>query len=83
MNTRHSKLATKQLYKIHEIYHNEDGNAYINKGTDYEITEQPIRQKQQTLIQHIEEVIYADLDRCQWYNPQLPSNWTPPDPIYV
>ena len=81
MNIKHNKLATKQLYKINDKYHNED--PYINKSTDYKITDEPKQQKQKTLIQTIEEVIYADLTRCPWYNAKPISDWIPPEPIYT
>ena len=81
MNIRHDKLATKQLYKLNEKYHNPD--PYINKGSDYEITEDPKQDKQKTLVQTIEEVIYADLTRCPWHNAIDISDWNPPAPIFT
>ena len=43
LNIRHSKLATKQLYKIKDMYYNE--YIYINRETDFEIDEPSKLQK--------------------------------------
>ena len=80
MNTRQDKLATKILYKIREKYYNED--VYINKGTDYEITAQPKKRKQITLVQYIEDIIFNEPSRCQWHNPTNIENWVGPNAIY-
>ena len=81
MNIRHNKLATKQLFKINDKYHNDD--PYVNKGTDYEITDDPKQQKHKTLIETIEDVIYTDLARCPWHNAMAIHDWEPPPPIFT
>ena len=81
MNIRHNKLSTKQLYKLNDKYHNPD--PYINKGTDYEITEDPKQEKQKTLIQTIEDVIYTDLIRYPWHHAININEWNPPAPIFT
>ena len=81
MNIRHSKLATKQLYKIRDKYYNED--YYINKGSDYEITDPPKQHKQTSLFQTIENLIYADPTSCQWHDPPIITDWIPPNPIFT
>ena len=81
MNIRRNKLAIKQLNKIHDTYYSE--NLYTNKSTDYEITDPPKHEKQQTLFQKIEEFIYADPSNCPWHNPLPVAEWTPPNPLYT
>ena len=80
MNIRYAKLANKQLNKIKEKFYGEQ--FYFNKGTDYEITEEPKRQKQKSLFQTIQENIYINPDNCPWNNPTPIADWTPPEPIY-
>ena len=81
VNIRYNKLAKKQLYKIYENYYQE--YVYINKATDYEITTEPKQQKQQSLMQRIEDIIFIDPHDCPWHNPALPSEIVSPDPIFT
>ena len=81
MNIRHSKLATKQLNKIHNKYYNE--NININRGTNYTITANPRYRPQTSIFKNIQDFIYVDPGQCPWNSPTEPADWVPPDPLYV
>ena len=56
---------------------------HINRGTDYEIAEEPKHRRQHSLFQLIEENIYKDPTQCPWHNPILITDWVAPAPIFT
>ena len=62
MNVRINKMKTKQLYKIHDRYYN--NNTYHYYGTDYEINEDPRLEQPKPLAKSVEEIIYMDPNNC-------------------
>ena len=81
MNVCINKMKTKQLYKIHDRYYN--NNTYHYYGTDYEINEDPRLEQPKPLAKSVEEIIYMDPNNCPWYEPLDPGDWTPADSIFI
>ena len=81
MNVRINKMKTKQFYKIHDRYYN--NNTYHYYGTDYEINEDPRLEQPKPLAKSVEEIIFMDPNNCPWYEPLDPGDWTPLDSIFI
>ena len=81
MNVRLNKMKTKQLYKTHDRFYN--NNTFQYYGTDYEINEDPRLEQSKSLAKSAEEIIYMDPNNCPWYEPLDPGDWTPPDSVFT
>ena len=74
-------MAMKQLFRLNDTFYHD--NEFINFGTDFEFTEDPLNECQQSLAKTIEEIIFNDPNNCPRVNPVHPTDWDPPDPLYL
>lgn len=89
VNVRLHTLAYKTLYKIKNKYfpQNDVNNVYFNKLLpDFEIAEQPLKEKQTSAIQNLYDNIFLRDDNRSpriFELPEDPNSITPPLPIYT
>ena len=81
LNIRFTNLSLKQSQKIHETYLLD--NPTFNKNSTFEITEPPIKPKQESLAKHILTFIFRTPTDCPWSDSADIQDKQPPNPIYT
>ena len=82
MNIRISNLSNNILEKIYLTYCDKE-NEYVyhhNKGSEYTILDEPLKQKKKSLAKNIRDNIFKNRGSCPWEKPIYCLN---PSPIYV